>query len=237
LTVVLVAAAGAIAFGLFRLSRQESQTISPKQLESVVLTQQMKMARLTTTGKASAAAISPNGEFVVHVVDDGKQQSLWLRQVSTSSNVQIIPPAEVTYFGLTFSPGGENLYYIFWDRKSYYLLYQMPMLGGAAKRLTQDIDSNVTFSPDGRQYAFLRGYPTQGNLNCWWRMPTVRQSGPSLLTDWSQDLLVTQPGRPTARSLPILWKTPTPMVISRLCLQRRWRVDQRSRLARSGGRT
>jgi Tol biopolymer transport system component len=98
------------------------------------------------------------------VVNDGKQQSLWLRQVSTSSNVQIIPPAEVTYLGLTFSPGGDYLYYILWDRKSFYILYQMPMLGGAAKRLIQDIDSNVTFSPDGKQYAFLRGYPTQGKF-------------------------------------------------------------------------
>jgi Tol biopolymer transport system component len=124
----------------------------------------MKMARLTTTGKASAAAVSPDGKLVVHVVDDGKQESLWIRQVSTSSNVQIIPPAEVNYLGLTFSPGGDYLYYILWDRKSFYVLYQMPMLGGAAKRLIQDIDSNVTFSPDGKQYAFLRGYPTQGKF-------------------------------------------------------------------------
>jgi Tol biopolymer transport system component len=124
----------------------------------------MKMTRLTTTGKASAAAISPDGKLVVHVVDDGKQQSLGSRTGINPSNVQIIPPAEVTYLGLTFSPGGDYLYYLLWDRKSFYVLYQMPMLGGAAKRLIQDIDSNVTFSPDGKQYAFLRGYPTQGKM-------------------------------------------------------------------------
>jgi len=122
----------------------------------------MKIARLTSTGKATAAAISPDGKYVVHVVDDGEQQSLWMRQVSTSSNVQINPPADMFYFGLTFSPGGDYLYYVAWDKKNAYTLYQMPALGGTTKKLIVDIDSVVTFSPDGKQLAFLRGYPLQG---------------------------------------------------------------------------
>jgi Tol biopolymer transport system component len=165
--VVLLAfliAIGAIVIGLYKFISSNQKQTTQNQTRANVSSQSMKMTRLTTTGKASAAAISPDGKLVVHVVDDGKQQSLWIRQVSTSSNVQIIPPAEVTYLGLTFSPGGDYLYYVSWDRKSFYALYQMPMLGGAAKRLTQDIDSNVTFSPDGKQYAFLRGYPTQGKF-------------------------------------------------------------------------
>ena len=124
----------------------------------------MKIARLTSTGKATDAAISPDGKYVVHVVDDGEQQSLWLRQVSTSSNVQINPPADVSYFGLTFSPGGDYLYYVAWDKKTPFALYQMPVLGGAARKLVTDIDSVVTFSPDGKQFAFLRGYPSQGEI-------------------------------------------------------------------------
>ena len=165
--VVLLAfliAIGALVVGLYKFASRDQKQTTQNQTKSAVNSQSMKMTRLTTTGKASAAAISPDGKLVVHVVDDGKQQSLWIRQVSTSSNVQIIPPAEVTYLGLTFSPGGDYLYYILWDRTSYWALYQMPMLGGAAKRLTLDIDSDVTFSPDGKQYAFLRGYPTQGKF-------------------------------------------------------------------------
>ena len=45
--------------------------------------------RLTSTGKATHAAISPDGNYVVHVVNDSGKQSLWVRQVATSSNVQI----------------------------------------------------------------------------------------------------------------------------------------------------
>jgi Tol biopolymer transport system component len=38
----------------------------------------------------------------------------------------------------------------------------MPVLGGASRKLVTDIDSAVTFSPDEKQFAFIRGYPLQG---------------------------------------------------------------------------
>ena len=156
-TVIIVVAA--LAFGLYRFN--QSQDVRNHE-RSAVPFPRMKIARLTSTGKATDAAISPDGKYVIHVVDDGEQQSLWMRQVLTSSNVQINPPADLIYLGLTFSPGGNYLYYISWDKKTAYALYQMPVLGGTATKLITDIDSNVTFSPDGKEFAFLRGYPLQG---------------------------------------------------------------------------
>lgn len=161
LTAFIVIAAFFV-FGLYRFSHRNQGQTNQNQARSAVTFQTMKLARLTTTGKATAAAISPDGKNVVHVVDDGQQQSLWLRQVSTSSNVQINPAAAVTYQGLTFAPGGEYFYYVVWDRITAFALYRMPLFGGTAQKLITDIDSNITFSPDGRQFAFLRGYPTQG---------------------------------------------------------------------------
>jgi eukaryotic-like serine/threonine-protein kinase len=152
----------AIAVGIFKFTNRNHSQSNQNQTRSLVTSQGMKIARLTSTGRATAAAISPDGKFVVHVVDDGKQQSLWISQVSPSSNVQINPPADVLYLGLTFSPGGEYLYYRLWDKKTPYALYQMPVFGGTARKLITDIDSIVTFSPDGGQFAFLRGYPTNG---------------------------------------------------------------------------
>jgi Tol biopolymer transport system component len=35
-------------------------------------------------------------------------------------------------------------------------LYRAPVLGGTPQKLVTDIDSNITFSPDGRQFAFVR---------------------------------------------------------------------------------
>ena len=160
LTVLVIGVAG-LGFGLNKLISQR-QT-SQQQTRPALPFQRMKIARLTSTGKATEAAISPDGKYVVHVVDDGQQQSLWMRQVSsTSSNIQINPPADVSYFGLTFSPDGDNLYYVAWDHKKPITLYQRPVLGGASRKLITDIDTVVTFSPDGKQFAFLRGYPLQG---------------------------------------------------------------------------
>jgi eukaryotic-like serine/threonine-protein kinase len=157
----LVFAIGSLAVGLYKFTNRNRVLTNQNQTKSSLTSQAMKIARLTSTGKATAAAISPDGKYVVHVVEDNQQQSLWMRQVSTSSNVQIRPPADVRYYALTFSPGGDYLYYVVWDKKTAFELCQMPVLGGTAKKLVRDIDSNVTFSPDGSQLAFLRGYPTQ----------------------------------------------------------------------------
>jgi serine/threonine protein kinase len=158
LTVIIIAVAG-ITFGLYKLLSNKTS-----QVKSVFPFQTMKIARLTSTGMASAAAISPDGKYVAHVVVDGGQQSIWLRQVSNSSNVQISQPANAAYNGLAFSPSGEYLYYVASDRTMPNTLYQMPTLGGLARKLITDIDSVVTFSPDGKQFAFVRGDAAQGKF-------------------------------------------------------------------------
>src|SRR6185295_553194 len=122
----------------------------------------MKVVRLTSNGKAADAAISPDGKYVVHVLDDRGKQSLWLRQVETTSNVQILPPADVLYLDLTFSHDGNYIYYEAWDKKNPQTLYKIPVLGGAPKKLVEGLDSTVTFSPDGKLMAFIRGDPSSG---------------------------------------------------------------------------
>jgi eukaryotic-like serine/threonine-protein kinase len=124
--------------------------------------QTMRMARLTNSGKASEAAISPDGKYVVQVIDDGGPQSLWVRQVAPSNSVQINPPAEVHYLGLTFSHDGDSLYYVVREKNNAHgALYQMPVLGGVVRKLMIGVDSLITLSPDGKHFAFVRNsYPS-----------------------------------------------------------------------------
>jgi len=118
-----------------------------------------KLQRLTTTGKATRVAISPDGKYVVHVQDDGGQQSLWTRQVATQSNVEIVAPAAVAYDSLTFSPDGDYIYYgVSSQDIPQSELFQVPTLGGAPKKVLVNLESSntISFSPDGKQFAFVR---------------------------------------------------------------------------------
>ena len=121
----------------------------------------MQIAKLTDSGKAALVAISPDGRYVVYVLRDGEQQSLWMRHVATKSDVQVLPPDVVDFKGVTFSPDGNFIYYVRSDKttQNYSYLYQMPVLGGNPRQLIRDIDAPVGFSPDGTQIVFLRGLP------------------------------------------------------------------------------
>ncbi|MEO7674583.1 MAG: hypothetical protein ABIU09_10970, partial [Pyrinomonadaceae bacterium] len=126
--------------------------------------QALKIERLNTNGKSANAAISPDGKYVVYSVDEGGGQSLWVRQTAASSSVQIIPPAEdVYYWGLTFTPDSDyiNFTKVQFEKNVGWALHQMPVLGGTQKILITDADGGVSYSPDGKQFAFLREeYPT-----------------------------------------------------------------------------
>ena len=143
----------AIGFGLYKLFSR------PKELGPV------KMTALTTGGKINGedingqVSISPDGKYVVSAANDSKQQaSLWLRQVSTSSLVRIVPPENGGYLGTTFSPDGELIYYVATLERNNFVptLYRIPVLGGTPAKVLDRVDSPVGFSRDGSQFAFVR---------------------------------------------------------------------------------
>lgn len=120
--------------------------------------QKMTVTRFTSTGRSLDAAISPDGKYVVYVFEEAGKQSLWVKQVATGSNVQVVGPADVSYQGLTFSPDGNYIYYNMWDKKSVGVIYQVPVLGGFSTRVIADVMPTLSISPDGKRIAFIRGY-------------------------------------------------------------------------------
>jgi Tol biopolymer transport system component len=119
----------------------------------------IRIARLTSTGRSRLAAISPDGKYVVHVADEAGKEGLWIRQVATTNNVQIVASAEVEFQGLTFSPDGNYVYYVAHEKgKSFRDLYQVSALGGGVRKLIDNVDTAVTFSPDGKRLSFVRRF-------------------------------------------------------------------------------
>ena len=123
----------------------------------------INLTRLTTTGTAGLAAMSLDGRYVAHVSTSDGKQNLWLRQIATTSNVEVVPAEDVRYAGLTFSPDGNHIYYSTYARgQNLGILYQIGVLGGGARVVLEDVDTAVSFSPDGQQFAFIRGMPDDG---------------------------------------------------------------------------
>jgi serine/threonine protein kinase/Tol biopolymer transport system component len=121
--------------------------------------QNMSLEKLTDSGKVKLATISPDGRYLFNVHDDGQgRQSLWMRHIATGSNKEILPAGETRYTGLTISPDDSYLYFVRIEpqRPDLGILYQAPVLGGTPRLLITDVDSAVSFSPDGKQMVFLR---------------------------------------------------------------------------------
>jgi Tol biopolymer transport system component len=140
---------GTAVFGMYSLLHRPA----PTPFQKFTITQ------VTNTGKAARAAISPDGKYVLSVMDDNGLQSLWLRHVLTRSDTQVISPSASHYESLAFSPDGNYIYF----RKaqnasnSDFDLYRSPVLGGTPQRVVRDIDgAQFAFSPDGQRIAYIR---------------------------------------------------------------------------------
>jgi serine/threonine protein kinase len=153
IALVLVAAAAYGVYALFLRSR-------------TVPFQNFTVSKVTETGRVKLVAISPDGKYILSVVDDKAQQSLWLRNVPTNSNTQVMPPETVQYMGVRFSPDGNYLYFVRGESgEALKLLYRAPVLGGTPQKLVTDVDTNITFSPDGKNLAYaVMNNPALGKL-------------------------------------------------------------------------
>jgi DNA-binding winged helix-turn-helix (wHTH) protein/Tol biopolymer transport system component len=118
--------------------------------------QKLQVTRLTENGMVAGVAISPDGRFAAYAKREGEKEGLWIRQVATQSDVQIVPSDTNGFHGLTFSPDGNYIYFVRSDKNDAYFkyLYSIPALGGVERKLITDVDSPVSFSPDGQQFVY-----------------------------------------------------------------------------------
>jgi serine/threonine protein kinase len=147
-TIAALAVLAAAGFGVYSMLHRAAPTPF----------QNFSIAQVTNSSKAVVTAISSDGKYLLTVMDDKGLNSLWLRNVATGSDTQIVPPS-ATIPNVAFSPDGNYVYF----RKalnginSDFNIYRTPILGGTPQEVAQDVDSAVAFSPDGGRMAYFRG--------------------------------------------------------------------------------
>ncbi|HEU4768459.1 MAG TPA: protein kinase [Pyrinomonadaceae bacterium] len=151
---IVLAVVGLGAFGIYKLINRQPPIAA---FQNIVLT------RVTNSGDVIDSAISPDGKYIVYVRSDRSYQSVWIRQASAANDKEIVPAAQVGYFGITFSPDGDDLYYGVKANLDAGTLYRIPVLGGLPEKVIEKIDGPISFSPDGKRFVMVRGnFPNAG---------------------------------------------------------------------------
>src|SRR6185503_3935706 len=117
----------------------------------------MRLTRITSTGNVYGATISPDGKYILYASSETSKAGLQLKQLSTGSEVQLVPPASVNFWGFAFTNDGSYIYYHYADAVNYMgVLFRVPILGGAPKKILENIAGGVRFSPDDKRMVFAR---------------------------------------------------------------------------------
>ena len=148
LAIVIVGLLAAAGYGVYSLAHRPSSA----PFQNVSITQ------VTNTGKALGTAISPDGKYVLVVMNESGRNSLRLRNVATGSDTQVAPSSPGTILSAAFSPDGNYVYFRQAENRlnTDFNLYRAPVLGGTPQTVVHDVDSSISFSPDGRRMAFIR---------------------------------------------------------------------------------
>jgi Tol biopolymer transport system component/DNA-binding winged helix-turn-helix (wHTH) protein len=160
---VLALAAGAFA-SVYLLAPTKADSAAAPILSSTFASEQ-----LTTNGTVLHAIITPDGRNVVYTDGFGGDQSIWLRDLETSNNVEIVPPSADEYVGLALSPDAKFLYFVRRPKTGTAKdIYRVPIFGGVPTKIAGDTEGWISISPDGGTISFIRcPYTDEENCSLW----------------------------------------------------------------------
>lgn len=121
-----------------------------------------KITHLTQDGRIRDAAISSDGQLLAYVPIESEKHSLWIRNLKDNSELQLLPPESVRYWGMRFTPDGQSILYVKTQpATSISTLHRIPVRGGQPVEVAANIANPPAVSPDGKQVAFIRTDPAK----------------------------------------------------------------------------
>jgi Tol biopolymer transport system component len=150
--IILLVVAGGFGYGIYSLFRGSGAQAGPRAVQN-----NYKLQSLTANGNIREAAISPDGKYLAYTENSNGEAGVWIKQISTNSNHEIVPPTKNDYFALKFSPDGQFIYYgLIEPSAGVGTIYRVPFLGGNPIKIVENVGGPPSFSPDGAQFVFVR---------------------------------------------------------------------------------
>jgi len=120
---------------------------------------------ITHSGTNFDVAISPDGKYVACVERTAGKLTLLVRHRATGGVVTLVPATDDKLTFPRISSSGNYVYYLRAPRGARTgTIYEMPILGGVARRLFADVAGPLDLSADGRQIGFFRHSPEHLSL-------------------------------------------------------------------------
>ena len=148
---LLLMAVGPIVFLVYKLSTRVGRVRD-------VASQRTWMVH--AIGDVESAVLSPAGDLTAYVTKNGEKSEMWIDHADGDSRRLVIADqAELS--NPVFSRDGSRIYYTRVTEGDA-SLYAVSIDGGTATRILADVSGRIGLSPDGKQFAFVRYYVSEG---------------------------------------------------------------------------
>ena len=106
----------------------------------------------------SGVALSGDGRYLAYSSFSSGLASMWVRQLSTGSEAQVVPPRKEPMRSLHFSRDGDFILFLTWsqDGSPVTTLERVSTLGGPSRKLASDLGFGFNLTRDGKSIGFVR---------------------------------------------------------------------------------
>jgi len=148
--IILVILLSTVVFGTWFLFKSYFETKVP------ILVNSYNLTKLSETGKVFHSAISPDGKIIAYTNRVGNKESLWLRQLETGINTELLEPVDEFYYGMKFSADGNTLFFTRKKINAGLNLYSVSVFGGVPQKIVDNTQGKIAVSNDGTKIAYIR---------------------------------------------------------------------------------
>jgi len=127
-----------------------------------ILSAPRKSESLSYSSNIFRTRISPDGKYISYVSENQGKQTVWLRELATTTNLQLLPFSDEEYLNLMFSSKSDFIYFVRKPRgasQDHTSIFRISIFGGVPTKLITDMQGWFSLSPVDDQIAFTRYEP------------------------------------------------------------------------------